>query len=128
MLLWKMICILNKKLISCLNLPITSISLYHRLQILLYLRNLKPNPCLNVLPPPLDNVEWVKFAKLLGIYFCDILNFDKHIEFILTQCSQRVYLMKLLQDQGLSDKNLDVVFKSVIILRLFDALSAWEWF
>ena len=74
----------------------------------------KPNPRLSVLPLPLDNVERVKFDKLLGAFFCDNLNFDKHIEFILTQCPQRVYLMKLLRDQGLSDKNLDVVFNLLL--------------
>ena len=65
-----------------------------------------PNPHLILLPPPLDNVERVKFVKLLHVYICDNLNFDKHIDFTLTQCSQRVYLMKLLRDQGLSDQML----------------------
>ena len=55
----------------------------------------KPNPRLGLLPPSLDNGERVKFAKLLGVYLCDNLNFDKHIELIHAQCSQGVYLMKL---------------------------------
>ena len=40
MLLWKVFYILNKKLTFYLNLPMTPISLYHRIQILLHLRNL----------------------------------------------------------------------------------------
>ena len=70
-------------------------------------------------------LNWLNLLKLLGVCFFDKLNFDKHIEFILTQCSQRVYLMKLLRDQGLSDKHLDVVFQSIIISRLCYALSTW---
>ena len=45
---------------------------------------------------------------------------------MLNQCSQRMYLMKLLQDQGLSNMNLNVIFQSVIISWLCYALSGWK--
>ena len=56
--------------------------------------------------------------------FMITLTLLKMLNLCLTQCSQRVYLMKLLRDQGLSEKNLYVVFQSVIISRLYSALSA----
>ena len=88
----------------------------------------KSNPLLSLFPQPLNNIERVKFANLLGVYFCDNLNFDTHIEFILTQCSQKVFLMKRLRDQGISDKNPYVVFQFIIISRLCYAQSAWGLF
>jgi len=53
---------------------------------------------------------------------------DSHIEFILSQCAQRMYLLKLLRHQGLPDAQLSVVAYAVIISRLLYALPAWGGF
>ena len=49
---------------------------------------------------------------------------DSHIEFILSQCTQRMYLLKLLRHQGLPDVQLSVVAYAVIISRLLYAIPA----
>jgi len=47
---------------------------------------------------------------------------DSHIEFILSQCAQRMYLLKLLRHQGLPDVQLSVVAYAVIISSLLYAV------
>jgi len=44
---------------------------------------------------------------------------------VLTVCSQRVYLLKLLQSQGLPIQQLHMVFVVLILSRITYALPAW---
>jgi len=46
-----------------------------------------------------DNIEQVKIARLLDVIFSGNLNFDEHVTFVLSICSQRLYLIKLLHSQ-----------------------------
>jgi len=32
-------------------------------------------------------------AKLLVVFFSDNLNYEKHVNFVLTVCSQRIYML-----------------------------------
>ena len=45
-----------------------------------------------------------------------------HVNFISSQCNQRLYLLKLLHHQGLSSFQLDQVSHAIIISRLRYAL------
>jgi len=69
-------------------------------------------------PPALDDIEQLDCCKLLGVIFQSNFKMDSHIEFILSQCAQRMYLLKLLRHQALSDVQLSVVAYAVIISRL----------
>jgi len=80
------------------------------------------------MPPALDNIEQLDCCKLLGVIFQSNFKMDSHIEFILSQCAQRMYLLKLLRHQGLPDVQLSVVAYAVIISRLLYALPAWGGF
>jgi len=71
----------------------------------------RPNPRLSVHPTLVANIEQVRAAKLLGVV-CDSLLFDEHVHAVLKTCSQRMYLMKLLPDQGLPSK---VILRSCIV-------------
>ena len=42
--------------------------------------------------------------------------------------SQRIYLIKLLRDQGLCSEHLETVFQALVISRLSYALYAWRGF
>jgi len=53
---------------------------------------------------------------------------DMHVIFVLSQCSQRLYLLKLLRSQGLSTAQLDQVFQNIIVSRLRYALPVWSEF
>ena len=57
------------------------------------------------MPCTLDGVAQEHVAKLLGVFVSDTLSFEDHVNFMLTACSQRIYLMKLLTSQGLPPKH-----------------------
>ena len=82
------------------------------------------NPRLYLSPHKLDAIEQVLEAKLFGVVFDHRLNFDTHLHFVLTLCSQRVYLLTLLRDHGLSHINLDIILQAIMISRISYAISA----
>ena len=54
------------------------------------------------MPPALDEIEQLHCVKLLnGVLFQDNLKMGSHVQYILSQCAQRMYLLKLLQHQGM---------------------------
>ena len=63
-----------------------------------------------VLPVPLDQIEQVHCAKLLGIYLSDTLQFEIHLVNLLKICSQRTYLLKLLRVSGYATYTLQYCF------------------
>jgi hypothetical protein len=80
------------------------------------------------LPNAVDNIEQVNSAKLLGVLFQSNFKMDSHVQFIMKQCAQRMYLLKLLMHQGMSAKQLSIVTLSIIVSRIVYALPAWSSF
>jgi len=68
--------------------------------------------------PPLVDIEQLDCCKLLGVIFQSNFKMNSHIQFILSQCAQRQYLLRLLHHQGLPDAELSVIAFAVIISRL----------
>ena len=77
----------------------------------------RPNPRLSVNLTPVANIEQVRTAKLLGVVLCDSLLFDEFVHAVLKTCSQRMYLMKLLRDQGLPSKELHCIFQALLLAK-----------
>jgi len=77
------------------------------------------------MPLPVNDVEQVASAKLLGVIFKSNFKMNDHVDFVMSQCSQRVYLLKLLRSQGLSARQLDQVTHALIVSRLLYALPMW---
>jgi len=50
---------------------------------------------------------------------------DHRVDFMLSVCSQRVYLLKLLRDRGLQLPQLHIICQSLIVFRILYALPAW---
>ena len=88
----------------------------------------RPNPHHFLSPFPIDDIDQVHEAKLLGVILNYRFIFDSHIQFILRQCSQRMYLIKLLRNQRLPSNQLSIVFRALIISRIQYAISAWGGF
>lgn len=88
----------------------------------------RPNPRHSINPDPIACIEQVCEAKLLGVVFNNKLAFETHVQFVLRQCNQRLYLIKLLRNQGLSRKQLNIVFQAIIVARIQYALPAWGGF
>jgi len=88
----------------------------------------RPNPRLSVHLAPVANNEQVRPAKLLGVVLCDFLLFDEHVHAVLKTCSQRMYLMKLLCDQGLPSKELHCIFDALVVSKIRYATLSWSGF
>ena len=64
----------------------------------------------------------------LVVLFHDNLKMDSHVHFLISECSQRMYILKLLQHRGMPpDKRRDVAY-SLIVSRIVYALPAWGGF
>ena len=85
----------------------------------------RPCPLRYNLVPSVDGVALVDHVKSLGVTLQQGLSFDMHVTELLKQCSQRIYLLRLLRSQGLSSDQLNTVFVGLIISRLLYALPAW---
>jgi hypothetical protein len=89
----------------------------------------RPNPRMHIDDViPIFGIEQVFEAKLLGVIFNSNLRFCSHLNFILKQCSQRSFILKQLRCQGLTRKQLSVVFEAIIVSRLRYAHPAWAGF
>ena len=85
----------------------------------------RPCPLRYKLVPSVDGVALVDHVKSLGVILQQGLPFDLHVTELLKQCSQRIYLLRLLRSQGLSNDQLNTVFVGLIISRLLYAVPAW---
>jgi len=61
------------------------------------------------LPAAIDDIEQVDCCKLLGVMFQNNCKMDSHVQHILSQCAQRIYLLELLQREGMPRNLLAVV-------------------
>ena len=88
----------------------------------------RPNPTYFHIPSAMDNIEQLDSVKLLGIMFNNKLKMDVHVKFVLSQCAQRMYILKLLKHQGMPLAKLHVVAHSLIVSHITYALPAWGGF
>ena len=80
------------------------------------------------MPPAVDDIEQLDCCKLLGVIFQHNLKMDSHVQYIMSQCAQRMYLLKLLRQQVMPPGQLSVVGHSIIVSRILYALPAWGGF
>jgi hypothetical protein len=88
----------------------------------------RPTPVKVIPPPGLSGIERVLVAKLLGIYVTSDLHFSAHVDFIVTQCRQRMFLLKQFRNRGLPPDTIELVFKVLLVTRILYAISAWGGF
>ena len=98
--MWGLICILLWKVISSPSLPVICYSSTSTTLIW---------PCL-------------KLQRLRSL-----MNFsvEMHVTYILSMCSQRIFLLIRLRDQGLPVHYLDLVFHAIVVSRIIYALPVW---
>jgi len=61
----------------------------------------RPNLNQSLLPHPVCSIEQVLEARLLGVIISGKFAFYSHANYLLSVCSQRLNLIKLLRQQGL---------------------------
>jgi hypothetical protein len=88
----------------------------------------RPRPSTVISPPPIEGVERVFLAKLLGVTINSTLNFSEHVAQIVSQCNQRSFLLRSLRRRGMRSSVLEAVFTALIVSRILYAISAWGGF
>jgi hypothetical protein len=67
----------------------------------------------------------VDCVKLLGVFVSIMFNQMVHVNFISGAANQRLYLLKILKQNGLNVKSLDCLFSAIIVSRITYAIKAW---
>jgi len=80
------------------------------------------------MPAALDDVEQTDCCKLLGVMFQSNFKMDSHVNYLLSQRAQRMYILKLLRHQGVSSDKIITVVYALILSRIMYALPAWGGF
>jgi hypothetical protein len=88
----------------------------------------RPKPAAPILPPCLNGIERVAVAKLLGVTIPANFSFSHHVDFIISQCTQRMFLLRAFRNRNLSAPLLETVFNAIILSRIIYAVSAWGGF
>lgn len=70
----------------------------------------------------------INSGKLLGVYIDNRLNFRNHVNHLISVCSQRFYILKLLRNQGLSIAALHIIYNSIVVNKILYCLSVWGGF
>jgi len=78
--------------------------------------------CFHILPA-IDSIEQLDCCKLLGVIFQSNFNMDAHVQYLLTQCSQRMYILALLRHQGMPLSQPSIVAHSMIVSRILSHLG-----
>jgi len=73
----------------------------------------------------LEGTEQVHTAKLVGVMFQNDFKFVDHVDATLKLCSQRVFLLKQLRDQGMTHGHLYTLFQAIVLNRIAHAFPAW---
>ena len=71
--------------------------------------------------------RWLKWFQLFTM-FCLPDSVNSHVNYVLTLCSQRIFLLKRLPDQCLNYRQLDTVFQAIVVSRILYALPGWGLF
>jgi hypothetical protein len=87
---------------------------------------LRPNPHYFLQHRPIDDIGQVQEAKSLEVMLNYTFIFDSNIQYIRWQCSQRMYLVRLLHKQLLSLKQSSIVSNPEYKVQY--AISVWGGF
>ena len=83
----------------------------------------KKNCNLSIIPK--IGLERVEVLRVLGIFIDKHLNFTFHVDYIVSKASQSLYAIKKLQNHGLKGKELEVVYRSLVLSKISYASQAW---
>jgi len=88
----------------------------------------RPNLSHSLLPDPICSIEQVLESRLSGFVISGKFSFLSHVEYLLSVCSQRLFLLKFLRQQGLPQHELNIVYSAIILSRITYTLPVWAGF
>ena len=69
--------------------------------------------------------ELIPLSSLHGVYLSHTLSPDQHINHLLSQCNQRLYLVSQLKSQNISAQCLDIIFQALILAKITYAIPSF---
>jgi len=79
-------------------------------------------------PAPLPGIVRCRSLKMLGVVIGDDLSVTQHVQQLVTSSAQTNYALRVLRCHGLSDTDLQRVYRATVVARLTYAASAWRGF
>ena len=79
---------------------------------------------MSIYPVPVDSIEKVASAKLLGVILHKSLRFNEHVRYINATCAQRLYLLKRLRDQSIGLDMLYAAWGGFVTAELRGTINA----
>jgi len=76
------------------------------------------------MPAALDDVEQIDCCKLLGVIFQSNFKMDSYVNYLLSQCAQRMYILKLLRHQSVSSQQI-ITVAYALIQRFSTFVTLW---
>ena len=77
-------------------------------------------------PEPLKIIGRKEKLKLLGVTFEQVpINWDTHIDYLLSKASSRLYILRICKYYGYTIENLDLLFQSLILSVFVYAIEVW---
>ena len=80
------------------------------------------------IPPEIPGIKRVKKIKVLGVTIDDKLTFNSHIDCLVSEGHQRLYVLKNIKSHGLSSGKLYQVSRALLINKLTYCAPAWYGF
>lgn len=74
---------------------------------------------------PNTGLDRVDNLKVLGVIVDKHLNFNSHVEYVISRAAQSLYAMKKIQSHGLKGKELETVFRATTLSKITYASQAW---
>jgi hypothetical protein len=76
-------------------------------------------------PIVLDGLQRVTSLKILGITITNHLSMSDHVRNVIANCAQTLYALRVLRTHGMTNSELQIVYRSVVVAKLIYAVSAW---
>ena len=76
-------------------------------------------------PVVLDGLHRVTSLKILGITITNHLSMSEHVRSVIANCAQTLYALRVLRAHGMTNPELQIVYRSVVVAKIIYAASAW---
>ena len=75
--------------------------------------------------PVVNGMQRLTEIKVLGVTVTSRLSVSGHITNVLQSCARSMYALRVLRSHGLSNPDLQIVFRAVVVSKLVYASCAW---
>lgn len=77
------------------------------------------------IPIVLEGLHRVTSLKILGVTITNNLSMSEHVRNVIANCAQTLYALRVLRTHGMTNSELQIVYRSVVVAKIIYAASAW---